>query len=165
MLHCIRTQILSSRQGPLCTELGCRKGNLSAATISKQLIGGQNDHKYYVQLGGRSCPVPHRMIEDIRGCQSEDGEESSGHPGVWCGTVPSLGNRSAMIRSKVSRLPIGIKKISRSSLGYTHLVSADDRRVSAEAWAMVKEEFLSQHCPKLPRKVVTAPEANSEAAV
>ena len=45
------------------------------------------------------------------------------------------------------------------------LVGADDRRVSAELGATLDQEFLTQHCPKLPPAAVTASEAISEAAV
>jgi len=52
---------------------------------------------------------------------------------------------------------------ARTTLGYTHLVTADDVQVAEQLGALLDKEFLAQDLPKLPSKAETASELISEA--
>ncbi len=51
----------------------------------------------------------------------------------------------------------------RTTMGYTHLVTADDVRIAGEVGALLDKEFLAQDLPKLSPNVETASELISEA--
>ena len=52
---------------------------------------------------------------------------------------------------------------ARTTMGYTHLVTADDVRVAGQLGALLDKEFLAQDLPKLPVNAKTASELISEA--
>jgi integrase len=52
---------------------------------------------------------------------------------------------------------------ARTTMGYTHLVTADDVRVAGELGALLDKEFFAQDLPKYPPHAETASELNSEA--
>ena len=52
---------------------------------------------------------------------------------------------------------------AKTTMSYTHLVSADDVRVANELGALLDKEFLAQDLPKLSPEAETAPELISEA--
>lgn len=52
---------------------------------------------------------------------------------------------------------------ARTTMGYTHLVTADDVRVAGELGAILDKGFFAQDLPKFPPNVKTASEAISEA--
>jgi integrase len=52
---------------------------------------------------------------------------------------------------------------ARTTMGYTHLVTADDVRVAGEFGALLDKEFLAQDLPKLTPNAETASELVSEA--
>ncbi len=52
---------------------------------------------------------------------------------------------------------------ARTTMGYTHLVTADDVRVAGELGALLDKEFFAQDLPKLSLHEETASETNSEA--
>jgi integrase len=51
---------------------------------------------------------------------------------------------------------------ARTTMGYTHLVTADDVRIAGELGALLDREFLAQDLPKLPPKAEITSEAISE---
>lgn len=53
----------------------------------------------------------------------------------------------------------------KTTMLYTHAVSADERSTAAQLGALLEPEFLSQDCPKLPPKAQMAPEWHSEAVL
>ena len=50
----------------------------------------------------------------------------------------------------------------KTTMLYTHAVSADERSTAEQLGALLEQEFLSQDCPKLPPETGTAPESLSE---
>lgn len=52
---------------------------------------------------------------------------------------------------------------ARTTMGYTHLVTADDVRVAGELGALLDKEFFAQDLPKFPLNAETASELISEA--
>jgi integrase len=52
---------------------------------------------------------------------------------------------------------------AKTTMGYTHLVTADDVRVAGELGALLDKEFFAQDLPKFPPNGETAPELMSEA--
>jgi hypothetical protein len=52
---------------------------------------------------------------------------------------------------------------ARTTMGYTHLVTADDVRIAGELGALLDKEFLAQDLPKFPPNVKTASKSHSEA--
>ena len=52
---------------------------------------------------------------------------------------------------------------AKTTMGYTHLVTADDVRVAGELGALLDKEFLAQDLPKFPPNGETASELISEA--
>lgn len=52
---------------------------------------------------------------------------------------------------------------AKTTMGYTHLVTADDVRVAGELGALLDKEFLAQDLPKFPPNAETATESYSEA--
>jgi integrase len=52
---------------------------------------------------------------------------------------------------------------SRTTMGYTHLVTADDVRVAGELGALLDKEFFAQDLPKFPPNAETASESIAEA--
>jgi hypothetical protein len=51
----------------------------------------------------------------------------------------------------------------RTTMGYTHLVTADDVRVAGELGALLDKGFLTQDLPKFPPNAETASKSHSEA--
>ena len=51
----------------------------------------------------------------------------------------------------------------RTTMGYTHFVTADDVRVAGELGALLDKGFFAQDLPKLPPNVETASESLTEA--
>jgi hypothetical protein len=52
---------------------------------------------------------------------------------------------------------------ARTTMGYTHLVTADDVRTAGELGELLDKEFFAQDLPKLSPNAKTASELNSEA--
>jgi len=52
---------------------------------------------------------------------------------------------------------------ARTTMGYTHLVTADDVRVAEELGAILDKEFIAQDLPKFAPEAETASELISEA--
>ena len=52
---------------------------------------------------------------------------------------------------------------AKTTMGYTHLVTADDVRVAGELGALLDKEFPAQDLPKFPPNAETATESYSEA--
>jgi len=52
---------------------------------------------------------------------------------------------------------------AKTTMGYTHLVTADDVRVAGELAALLDKEFLAQDLPKFPPNAETATDSYSEA--
>lgn len=52
---------------------------------------------------------------------------------------------------------------ARTTMGYTHLVTADDVRVAGELGALLDKESIAQYLPKMPPEAETASELISEA--
>jgi len=52
---------------------------------------------------------------------------------------------------------------ARTTMGYTHLVTADDVRAAGELGAPLGKEFFAQDLPKFPPNAETASELISEA--
>jgi integrase len=52
---------------------------------------------------------------------------------------------------------------AKTTMGYTHLVTADDVRIAGELGALLDKEFFAQDLPKLSPNAKTASELDSEA--
>ena len=52
---------------------------------------------------------------------------------------------------------------ARTTMGYTHLVTADDLRIVGELGALLDKELLALDLPKLPPNAETASQSKSEA--
>jgi hypothetical protein len=46
--------------------------------------------------------------------------------------------------------PMAFRQDVRTTMGYTHLVTADDVRIAGELGAILEKEFFAQNLPKLP---------------
>ena len=53
--------------------------------------------------------------------------------------------------------------IARTTMGYTHLVTAEDVRMAGELGALLDKEFLAQDLPKFPPNAETTSESFAEA--
>lgn len=76
------------------------------------------------------------------------------------GNATLLDSLRASLRVRQDRLGHADPK---TTMLYTHSVSADDRSTAEQLGALLEQEFLSQDCPKLPSEARTAPESHSEA--
>jgi hypothetical protein len=52
---------------------------------------------------------------------------------------------------------------ARTTMGYTHLVTADDVRIAGELGALLDKQFFAQDLPKSPPEADMASESFSEA--
>jgi integrase len=144
-----------------------KNGKARVFALSPQLVeklrpyveGRMADEPLFLSKKGKRLEPDNFVKRHLKPILKKLGLEGAAHA-FRHGNATLLDSLRAPMKVRQDRLGHADPK---TTMLYTHAVSADERSTAEQLGALLEQEFLSQDCPKLSPEAGTAPEAGSEA--
>jgi integrase len=144
-----------------------KNGKARVFALSPQLVeklrpcveGRMADEPLFLSKKGKRLEPDNFVKRHLKPILKKLGLEGAAHA-FRHGNATLLDSMRAPMKVRQDRLGHADPK---TTMLYTHAVSADERSTAEQLGALLEQEFLSQDCPKLLPETGTAPESDSEA--